>query len=129
MGARQFDYAYEEADEGAALETCLHDQQSYSRSSSSGFYRLDRLAELELEPFEGGTPTRSGVVPISRTSAPAPPSPTIPRAGTMPRFVVGERSSAFELHAPASEMPAAKVMLGTALFLAMTVLMAIAYYH
>lgn len=116
MGARQYDYAYEEEDEGAALETCLHDQQGYSRSSSSGLYRLDAASTMH-----------SGVVPINRTSAPSPPS--IPRAGTLPQFVVGERVSAFVLHAPSRELPIAKLIAGTVMFLAMIVCMSIAYYR
>jgi hypothetical protein len=132
MGARRYDYAYEEEDEGVALETCLHDQQSYSRSESSGLYRLDRLEldqldRLELDRLDANPPTRSGVVPISRTSAPSPLS--IPRAGTVPQFIVGDRISAFALHAPPRELPIAKLIVGTVMFLAMIVCMAAAYYR
>jgi hypothetical protein len=124
MGARRYDYAYEEEDEGVALETCLHDQQSYSRSESSGLYRLDRL---ELDRLDADPPMRSGVVPISRTSAPSPLS--IPRAGTVPQFIVGERISAFALHAPPRELPIAKLVVGTVMFLVMIVCMAVTYYR
>jgi hypothetical protein len=129
MGARRYDYAYEEEDEGAALETCLHDQQSYSRSESSGLYRLDRLEldRLELDGLDASPPMRSGVVPISRTSAPSPLS--IPRAGTVPQFIVGERISAFALHAPPRELPIAKLVVGTVMFLVMIVCMAVTYYR
>jgi hypothetical protein len=117
MAARKLDYAYDESDEIAALETCLHDQQRTSRSpTSSGFYRRDVDAV-----------TRSGVVPVSRTSAPSPPS--IPRAGTVPAFVIGERISAFELHAPPRTLPIASLLVATFMFLVMTVVASIAYYR
>ena len=98
------------------LEACLHDQQRHSPSSPSGLYRL-----------ESGTVTRSGVVPINRSSAPSPPS--IPRAASMPDIVVGERMSAFELHAPPRQLMTTGLIAGIMMFLAMTVLAAIAYYR
>jgi hypothetical protein len=118
MGARRYDYAFDDDEEATALETCLHDQQRYSRPSrASGLYRLDV-----------GTATTSGVVPINRTSAPSPP--TIPRAGTVPIFVAGERISAFMLHEPSKQkLPVAKLLLATVMFLAMTVFVSVAYYR
>ncbi len=116
MAARKYDYAYDEADEGTALRTCLHDQP-----------RLVRTSATSISGIELGTATRAGVVPISRTMAPAPP--TIPRAGTVPAFVVGERISAFALHAPPRNLPIRGLIAATVMFLAFTVIAAIAYYR
>ena len=106
MGARRYDFAFDDDDdETTALETCLHDQQRYSRSSRA-----------------------SGVVPIRRTSPPT--TPTIPRGGTVPMIVAGERISAFMLHEPSTQkLPVAKLLLATIMFLAMTVFVSVAYYR
>jgi hypothetical protein len=116
MAARKYDYAYDETDESAALETCLHDQVQRARPAS-----------ISISGFDVGTATRSGVVPIRRSAAPT--SPAIPRAATVPEFVVGERISAFALHAPARQPPIAALIVATSLFLVMTVIAAIAYYR
>lgn len=116
MAARKYDYAYDEADESTALETCLHDQVQRARPAS-----------IALSGFDVGTKTRSGVVPIRRSGAPS--SPTIPRAAALPEYVVGERISAFAFHAPARQPPIAALIVATLMFLVMTVLAAIAYYR
>lgn len=116
MAAREYDYTYDEGDESTALETCLHDQVQRARPAS-----------ISISRFDVGTSTRSGVVPIRRSGAPTPPS--IPRAALVPEFVVGERISAFALHAPARQFPIAALVVATLMFLVMTVLMAVAYYR
>ena len=116
MAARKYDYTYDEAYDSVALETCLHDQVQRARPAS-----------ISISRFDVGTSTRSGVVPIRRSGAPT--SPIIPRAALVPDFVVGERISAFALHAPARQFPIAALMVATLMFLVMTVLMAVAYYR
>jgi hypothetical protein len=117
MAARKYDYLFEEEDETRALDTCLHDQKRHARSSrTSGLYQLD-LA----------TPTRSGIAPVHRSSAPR--QPAIPRAGGVPEFVVGDRMSAFAFHAAPRPLPIAAIIVGTMMLLAVTVLLAIAYYR
>ena len=113
MAARKYDYAY---DESTALETCLHDQVQRARPAS-----------ITFSGFDLGTKMRSGVVPIRRSGAPT--SPAIPRAAAVPEFVVGERISAFALHAPARQLPIAGLIVATLMFLVMTVLVSVAYYR
>lgn len=128
MGARKYelDFGFDE-DVDPTLENCFHDQQRTSRTSSTRLAAVERSSSPDLLALERGSATRSGVVPINRTSAPSPPA--IPRAGTVPEFVVGERTSAFELHEPPRSLPVTQLVLATSMFLAMTVLGAIAYYH
>ena len=115
MAARKYDYTDDE-DYGTALGTCLHDQVQRARPAS-----------VSISRFDVGTRMRSGVVPIRRSGAPT--APIIPRAALVPEFVVGERISAFALHAPARQFPIAALVVATLMFLVMTVLVAVAYYR
>lgn len=99
MGARKYDFDFGDLGEESALDDCLHDQQH----------------------------SRSGVVPVRRT---APPTlVVVPRSATVPRFVVGQRDSAFTLHAAPRNLPIAWIFAGAVMFLAMTILSSIAYYR
>jgi hypothetical protein len=109
MAARKHDYDYDldleldfgRIDHDPTLDACFHDRP--------------------------GTAMRSGVVPVSRTTAPAPF--TIPRASSVSEFVVGKRESGFVFHEAPRPFPIGKLFAATVVFIAKTVLAAIAYYR